>query len=413
MRALHAEAALIRTALVTIDLQEEDGPLLRPRDGLTAILLDEYASGDALFACFSKPARAAGLAPEDFAHLAHDVQLLAGLLRNAAATREAGINIFLKKPNRAVRRRIAERAFAACHAPEIDDAFLTRIANIEDASPGQITQAARVAKLRAPGASAAQTAERVLAHGLRALRQRAAIACEHATRFDAKYLNCGMDVQSLIEKLARNARGRLVFHGPPGTGKSALARHIAEAADRPLLVKRASDLLSKWVGEAEQNIALAFEEAADEGAVLLLDEADSFLSDRRDAHARWELTETNELLTQMEQFEGLFICTTNLMDRLDRAALRRFTLKLRFDYLAPRQIHMLLTETLLALGCSDNHPEALDTATRFKHVTPGDAAAVVERFRLLEVKPGAAGFVSALREELALKQEGSVQRMGF
>ena len=62
-------------------------------------------------------------------------------------------------------------------------------------------------------------------------------------------------------------------------------------------------------------------------AVLILDEAASFLADRRDARANWEITQVNELLTQMEAHNGVFICTTNLMERLDPASLRRFVFR--------------------------------------------------------------------------------------
>ena len=76
------------------------------------------------------------------------------------------------------------------------------------------------------------------------------------------------------------------------------------------MVRRASDLLSCWVGATEQNIARAFEEARKDDAVLLIDEADSFLQDRRGAGHSWEVTQVNEVLTQMENFEGVFIATT-------------------------------------------------------------------------------------------------------
>lgn len=92
----------------------------------------------------------------------------------------------------------------------------------------------------------------------------------------------------------------------------------------PLHQKRASDLLSPLVGQAEKNIAAAFREAASAGAVLMVDEVDSFLQDRAKAQRPWEVTQVNEFLTQMEQFEGIFIASTNLMDGLDAAAMRRF-----------------------------------------------------------------------------------------
>jgi len=115
--------------------------------------------------------------------------------------------------------------------------------------------------------------------------------------------------------------------------------------DRPLLVKRATRLLSKWVGEAEQNITALFRQAEQEGAVLVLDEADGLLADRRDASQNWEVTQVNEMLTQMEAFDGIFICTTNLLERLDPASLGRFAFKVCFDYLEPDQSQLLFEET--------------------------------------------------------------------
>lgn len=82
---------------------------------------------------------------------------------------------------------------------------------------------------------------------------------------------------------------------------------------RPLLVRRGSDLMSMWLGGSEKNVAEAFREAEAENAVLLIEEVDSFLQDRRGAQRSWEVTLVNEMLTQMESFEGLFIASTNLM----------------------------------------------------------------------------------------------------
>jgi len=88
--------------------------------------------------------------------------------------------------------------------------------------------------------------------------------------------------------------------------KSAFGKWIANLLDAPLIIKKGSDLLSMWVGGTEKNIANAFEEAERENAVLVFDEVDSFLQDRREANRSWEITQINELLTQMEGFEGGF-----------------------------------------------------------------------------------------------------------
>ena len=107
--------------------------------------------------------------------------------------------------------------------------------------------------------------------------------------------------------------------------------------------------MSKYLGETEQNMAAMFRDATSEKAVLLLDEADSFLQDRRGAQRTYEVTEVNEMLQGMERFAGVFICTTNLLDRIDQAALRRFTFKIRFKPMTSVQRErMFVTEALTA-----------------------------------------------------------------
>ena len=125
----------------------------------------------------------------------------------------------------------------------------------------------------------------------------------------------------------------LLFYGPPGTGKSELARFIANRVDREIICKRISDLQSMWAGAGEKNIKQAFQKAEAEEAVLIIDEADSVLFTRERARHPWEISFTNEFLTQMERYRGILVCTTNRLDDLDPASLRRFNHKIGFDYL--------------------------------------------------------------------------------
>lgn len=160
-----------------------------------------------------------------------------------------------------------------------------------------------------------------------------------AVPFDPALLNTDTD----LEKLAGRVKDlnlktfSLCLYGAPGTGKSAYAVWLAEQIGRPAIKKRCSDLLSMWVGETEKNIRAAFAEAAAKDAVLIFDEADSFLQDRRNAVRSWETTQVNEMLTQMESAEHPFVCTTNLLDRLDQASLRRFTFKVKYDFMTAEQ----------------------------------------------------------------------------
>ena len=85
-----------------------------------------------------------------------------------------------------------------------------------------------------------------------------------------------------------------------------------------------------WLGESEKAIAAAFEEAADLRAFLIFDEADLLLRDRGAAQHSWEITQVNEMLTQMEHHPYPFACTTNAPELLDAAASRRFLFKVHF-----------------------------------------------------------------------------------
>jgi transitional endoplasmic reticulum ATPase len=125
----------------------------------------------------------------------------------------------------------------------------------------------------------------------------------------------------------------------------AFARWIAGRMGMKVLQKRGSDLLSKWVGESEKNIARTFEEAADRDAFLIFGEVDSLLDDRTRAHKSWEVSQVNDMLTWMKRHPLPFAAPTNIMQGLDPAALRRFLFKAQFKPLLPHQARTLFLRT--------------------------------------------------------------------
>ena len=128
-------------------------------------------------------------------------------------------------------------------------------------------------------------------------------------------------------------RMNLLLHGAPGSGKTEFVKYLAKRLGRKLNIKNASDLLSCWVGGTEQLLAAAFAEAEKNNEILFIDEGDSMLSSRDGAQRSWEVSQVNTLLTEMENFSGIFAVSTNLIQRLDPAALRRFTFRIHFDFL--------------------------------------------------------------------------------
>lgn len=224
--------------------------------------------------------------------------------------------------------------------------------------------------------------------------------------YSPRYLNTGEDMAALAETLKQCTSARLCLYGPPGTGKTAFGHFLSQELDKPLIIKRASDFLSKWMGETEANIAKAFSEAQNQHAILMIDEIDSFVSKRDNTQHTWEVSTINEVLTQMETFSGIFIASTNRIEGLDPAAMRRFDLKIKADYLNDQQKQALFSDTCAQLGLE---PDALNVK-HLSYLTPGDFAVIMRQHQFRPLKD-AQTLISALEKEVELKGEG--KRIGF
>lgn len=312
------------------------------------------------------------------------------------------------------RQRIIE---AAC-GDLVDARVVARLASAERLSPAVIARAASVTHAvrgLIPATKLGTALERLVedtlvAQGHRPLAN--ADAVRLPPNYDPRYINADADLEELANGLARSKSGRICLYGPPGTGKSAFGRWVADRLGAPLDVRRVSDIVSPFLGVTERNLARAFRESQRSGSVLLLDEVDSFLQDRRGANRSWEVTEVNEMLTQMEGFSGVFIATTNLMADLDQAALRRFDLKLRFGYLAPDQARRLFESQCGALGLGAATEEDLRGLAGLDQLTPGDFAAAARQHRFRPLA-NPADLVGALVRECELKEGAGKKVIGF
>lgn len=565
--ALRAGSRLERIGMVENLISEHNitdlADLMKVSEKLPPVLMREYRSESELMAVFTRPAARSALSPTDFDYVADDVRLLVGLLREAVARKEPGVNVLLYGPpgtgktelarvvaqaaglelfeveyadrdgnalsgrdryrslqiaqvflkgtahsallfdevedvfppisseaaqfmaraeqvsaphshsvsgkawvnqilesnavptlwvtNRieqidpAFRRRFAYHLELKSPPPgareqlvrktlegaAVSDALVGRLTARKGLTPAQIRTAVRFAGLaaapaKAPGRRKAALAaapllddliERQLRNADQALgRQPDAVFRPSPTQYSLDMLNVESRyaVPRILAAIKARGHGTLCFHGAPGTGKTALAEHLAKELDRPLMIRRASDLVSKFVGETEQQMAAMFREAEAEKAVLLLDEADSFLQDRRHAQRTYEVTEVNEMLQGMERHNGIFICTTNLMDSIDQAALRRFTFKIRFKPLSREQRERMFV--VEALGGDD---AALTDALRsrlapLEQLCPGDFAAVKRQVEILAEALAPDEFLAQLEAEHRIKPEVRESRtIGF
>jgi transitional endoplasmic reticulum ATPase len=319
----------------------------------------------------------------------------------------------MSMPPPSVRRTILRKYLGRLNIP---DATLNRLAQREQLSPAQIEKAAKVLRVSGQRKNQEAILLQVIDNSMELLEQDNSESQLDfsACRYRLDYLNADVDLQPLVDKLrkSRDAAGAICLYGVPGSGKTALAHYISHEIEMPIVAKRASDILSPYVGESEQNIAKIFRQAKQEQAILLLDEADSFLSDRKSARATWEVSAVNEMLTQMESHQGLFICSTNLMQRLDEASLRRFALKIKFDYMRPEQRWRLFVEHVKKFRVNEQAMlrSALD---QLHNLTPGDFATVRRQVQLLGSKLAAQDWLERLRNESRAKRDGGSRPIGF
>ena len=230
--------------------------------------------------------------------------------------------------------------------------------------------------------------------------------------YDPNFINTTTNLELLTQGIKEHQNARICLYGAAGTGKSAFGRYIAETLNKPLLLKKGSDLISMWVGGTEKNIANAFKEAREEKAVLVFDEVDSFLADRTQAKQSWEVTQVNEMLVQMENFDGIFIATTNLMDNLDKASLRRFDLKLEFDYLKSEQAWNIFLSYCKDLKLAKPSSLFKSSVMNLKYLTPGDFAAVTRQNRFRPIT-NIKDFITRLEAEIVVKNVDRSNVMGF
>lgn len=429
VRVLAAELTL---PLFEIASEDEDGD---PVDAMQR--LRAYRAAQSVFA--QQPAL---LIFDEIEDVFNDTALASGL-QSTAQSRKAWINRMLESN--------PVPAFWVSNADELDPAFVrrfdlviempippkkqrlrmiqqlcgeqlssdsqNRLASAEALSPAVLNRAHQVVGLirtAQPEIQAAGAIEHLVSSTLKAQGYRPLLRQDPnqlPDYYDPALLKTDVSIEQIATGLAQHAGGRLCLYGAAGTGKTAFARWLAERLDKPLLVKRGSDLLSRWLGGTEQNLAAAFAEAEQQAAILLIDEVDGFLKDRNQAQQSWEVSATNELLVQMESFAGILVATTNRLHDLDQAALRRFDFKIEFQYLALPQRLQLLEKIAGQLGLTVDVAAVQARLAALDKLTVGDFAVIVRQSRFHPVQ-SIDELLVRLQQEMKLKGD-SHRGMGF
>lgn len=420
----------LRVPVFNVVDRDEDGQVLAPKNRLASAVTGQFLAGRSkAIVCFDEVEGIFNDGSELFGKLStaesQKVSFNTLLERNRAPmfwiansirgidpafARRFDLVIRLDAPPRKQRLHLLERKCGR----QVPYEQLERLARIDHITPALVARAADV--VRRVGLKDAKQSgtllETVLNGVLQAQRHKPLALALHksdTSDFDPAFCNSTGDLGALAEALSRNPTGRICLYGPPGTGKTAFGHWLAERIDRTHMLRKMSDLQSPFLGVMERNLADAFEQAKRDDAVLQIDEVDSFLQDRRQAQRSWETSQVNEFLTQLESFDGVFIASTNLMDNLDPAAIRRFDYKLRMGYLRPDQAQTMLARLLARFGLGID-AQAI-ARLKVQKLVPGDFAVAARRHKLIPFTDAQA-VVDALCAEAAMR-EPAKRAIGF
>ena len=230
---------------------------------------------------------------------------------------------------------------------------------------------------------------------------------------DALNVKGDIPLDKVIAALKRKSKKSAAIHktillwGPPGSGKSALVKHIGAQLGAPVRVIRSSDLLDHLVGATEKKVHEIFAASQVDGSIIFIDEADALIGNRAAATQTWERSQVGQILTELDSFTGIAFVATNFCEDLDPAIMRRMSLKLELGSLTPSGKRIMFENFFHAkLSASE--------ASRLAEIdlTPGDYRCAREKLFFTCEHATNEDCVAALEAEAARKPK-KAGRLGF
>lgn len=224
--------------------------------------------------------------------------------------------------------------------------------------------------------------------------------------FLPELLNTNVNLKEISEEIinSNELNFSILSYGCPGSSKTSFARYLAGKLNIPVIQKNYQELVSCFVGETERNISELFKEGSEEKAMIILDEADILLKDRKTAKNIWEISQTEALLTELEEYDYPVIMTTNLFDNIDEAAMRRFDFKIKHDYLNEEQVKIAFKHFLNIIPKSN--------ISELNRLTPGDFITIIKRMRFSSDK-SEKKYIEELKSEMMIKKDSFNNKIGF
>lgn len=218
---------------------------------------------------------------------------------------------------------------------------------------------------------------------------------ENSINYDRNFINIEGNALDLYVKKVKEAKIHnfsILLYGPSGTGKSLYLRHLAQELGYKIIERRASDIMDKWLGETEKNIASAFEEAKNQRAMLIFDEVDSLLPNKGNIRQPYEARIVNEFLVQLENHPYPICATTNFFENIENASIRRFKINAKFDYLQKSQYGYVYRKTFGV--------EPIQNIENLTNLTPAIFARASEKIELEEVQTDPSRIFEIFLEEV-------------